>query len=134
MSYSDQLRDRVMIQQRVNTSDSGFGQTNVWTDLRSMPARVVTLSGRELKAYQRDGYEQVMRVVCDDNIRRTNETNSLQAVLHDPTGQHLRLMYRGRTLNPVGVVRPMEGVHDTAAHHVFIDCVETPIYTGEMDA
>ncbi len=134
MSYDDQLRDRVTIQQRVNTPDGGFGQASPWTDLRSIPARVTTVSARELRAYQRDGYEQVMRVVCDDSIRRTNGTNSLQAMFHDPNQPHYRIMYRGRTLNPVGVVRPLEGVHDTAAHHVFIDCIETPILTGQMDA
>jgi head-tail adaptor len=134
MSYDDQLRDRVTIQQRTNTADGGFGQTTTWDDLRSIPARVTTVSGRELKAYQRDGYEKVMRVVCDDAIRRTNGTNSLQAIIEDPTQAHYRIMYRGRTLNPVAVVRPLEGVHDTAAHHVFIDCIETPIKVGQMDA
>jgi hypothetical protein len=141
MAYVDAMRDRGLLEQRDDTTDGGFGQsasTNQWAPTFSIAGRLRTLSARELRAYRRDGYETVMRFETTDNIGRTSNkagfvTNSLRQYLQSNQA-HFRLNIRGRTLNIIGIVRPMEGLHDTAGHHVWLDCIETPIPTGHMDA
>lgn len=143
MAYSDAMRDRVTLERRSNTTDGGFGQDSVWVSKFSFRCRMRTLSSRELFAYRREGYTNVMRIEAEDTIRRWQNKDgkrgtSLRDYMQHPELEHVRLVHHGvsgaRTFNPVGVVRPMEGLHDTAQNHVWIDCVETPILTGQMDA
>jgi head-tail adaptor len=137
--YSDALRDRVSFQTRgLSVSGTGFGQSNTWSDRVSIPARLRTLSSRELRAYERGGYVNVQRIEADDRIRKTSNKSwggtSLREYLQSSSLDEFRIIHRGRTLNVIGVVKPTEGLHDTAGHHVWIDCIETPIPTGEKDA
>lgn len=111
-----------------------MAQTTSWDNVLSVSACVHSLSGRELRAYEREGYTQVMRVQVDAGMRRVNGKDVVSDWLLDPTLEQYRIWYRGRTLNAVGIVRPTEGVHDTMAGVMFIDCIETPIPVGNLDA
>lgn len=132
--YDDLLRNRMTLQKRTLTADGGGGQTSSWDDLLSLPMMITSLSGRAAMVYEREGFTNVMRILASNDIRRTQGTNGLRELLYDSSLENFRVMYRGRTLTIVAVVHPSEGLHDTIPHAMYLDCIETPMPVGEVDA
>jgi len=132
--FNDYLRDSVTIQQSVQTPDGGGGQNETWTPILTRPARVSSVTGRQKVVYQREGFENVERVMLDDSIPRTLTKTSMRELLYAADEEQFRLLFRGRTLTIVGVIQPSHGIHDTMANVLFVDCVETPMPVGHLDA
>lgn len=133
MSYADFIRDRIDIQRRVTTSDGGFGQTDSWVTVLSIGARIFPLSGKELLTYQREGYQNVLRVACEDRIPLTSSTTSLRAMLQDYTSEQYRFRWQSRTLQIRGITVPLNGFSDTPTRAIYIDCTEQPMPVGDVD-
>jgi len=132
MAFDDQLRDRVSVQVRVVTTDSGFGQSDSWIGLLSVPARIAGLNGREIAVYQREGYANVLRVACDNAIRWTSGFDCLDELLLSSGLEAMRLEVRGRKLKILGIVHPVEGMNDSGTDMLYLDCVEYPMIVGDV--
>lgn len=121
------------LQRDVLTADGTGGDTGVWTSLASFPMRLHTVSARQAFAYKREGFENVIRVQAENRLaKRVAGHKTLRDLMMASGETKLRILFRGRTLSPIGTKYPNDGMI-TGNGHVLIDCIETPQPVGYMD-
>lgn len=122
------------LMQQSRADDGGMGHDTSWVALGPVLMRLTTASSRIAMTYQRDGFENVVTVQCEDALpKRILGYTSLQALLLAIPEERMRINYRARTLSVIGVRMPNDGEIHGRRSVINIDCVETPQPVGIMD-
>ncbi len=124
------------LMQMSHASDGGFGKTTTWSAIGPLRLRLTTVSSSQQLAYQRDGFENVLRIQAENFLpKRILRYKTLRDLLVGitPIEERMRINYDGRTLSIIGVRFPNDGEIHGKNSLVSIDCIETPQTVGIMD-
>lgn len=90
MSLANILRDRVLIQLKT-TTQTALGQTEVWTPVQTMYARVIPLDAKARAVYMQMQSEVSHKIIFRGNVSLSLGNN--------------RLLWKDKTLEPVEPVQ-----------------------------